>query len=88
MDYPDRIGKPLVNYYRRKPENCVSEFHNVKTRPENVMSDLYLMSGAWVGVGMLRGRGFLGFLVFGFKVSWFQGFEDLPNSHFIFSGRY
>ena len=48
-------------------------------------------SGAGVGVGMLRGKGFLDILVswfLDFKVSWFQSFKDLPNFHFMPSGRY
>ena len=53
-------------------------------------------SGAGVGVGMLKGAGdsltwkvywFLGFWFIGFKVSWFQSFED-SKIHFIFSEKY
>ena len=44
-----------------------------------------------MGVGMLSGKEFLGFLVFGLFVSWFQSFlvpnclsfEDLPHFHFM-----
>ena len=57
-------------------------------------------AGARLGVGMLRGGGFpsmeinklLGFLVFGFNVSWFLGFGisefRISRRHFMFSGRY
>ena len=56
-------------------------------------------SGAGVGVGMLRGRRFIGFLVswfqsflvswfFGFLASWSQSIKELPNVNFMSSGRY
>ena len=82
-----RPSEPQPRFFKKLHKNPLGNKPSWRNIHVSITSNTRVQgweSGAGVGVGKLRGAGDS----LAWKVSWFLGFKDLPNFHFMSTGRF